>query len=68
MVLHRLFQTFDLTRQTLLAHGLVFRRLLRRLQLPNSRIGIVDAVDHVLDAFRYAPGRNAVLGVIGDLL
>src|SRR5450759_4513189 len=67
VVEHLLLQALHLPRQLLLAHGLVARLLLRRLQVELRLVAVVETLDDVLDALRNAYGRDAALLVVGDL-
>src|SRR5438477_8708820 len=60
---HLLLERLDLARQLLLAHGpeaCLVARILRSL-------GVVHAVDQILDALPHALRRDAVRLVVGDL-
>ena len=65
---HLLFELRDLLGNLLFAHRFEFRFLLFLVGTRLDRLGVVDAVDDVLDALGHALWRDAVLEIECDLL
>src|SRR5262249_32643598 len=65
---HLLLQLLHLSRELLLAHRLVTRRVLGGLALADRGFVVVYALDDVLDALRHAARRDAARGVLALLL
>jgi hypothetical protein len=64
---HEFFQAFDFLADLLLAHRLILRSFLRRLQFFARSLRAIDAVDQFADAFLDPDRRDVIGSVEGNL-